>query len=78
MVENWNSANHDLLYGKDGDLTGSAKESQEVSMLALRLLQSALPGHGEAGFRRHERGPLRVAKTANPARRCAILSRMGP
>ncbi|MFJ5898953.1 Tn3 family transposase [Streptomyces sp. NPDC093064] len=42
VVENWNSANHDLFYGKDGDLTGSHKESQEVSMLALHLLQSAL------------------------------------
>jgi hypothetical protein len=41
-VENWNSANHDLFYGKDGDLTGSAKESQEVSMLAQHLLQPAL------------------------------------
>ncbi|MFI1177211.1 Tn3 family transposase [Streptomyces melanogenes] len=30
------------LDGKDGDLTGSDKESQEVSMLALHLLQSAL------------------------------------
>ncbi|MFJ9506972.1 transposase [Streptomyces sp. ARC12] len=42
VVENWNSANHDLFYGKDGDLTGSDKESQQVSMLALHLLQSAL------------------------------------
>ncbi|WP_243762531.1 transposase [Streptomyces sp. Tu 3180] len=42
VVENWNSANHDLLYGKDGDLTGSDEESQEVSMPALHLLQSAL------------------------------------
>ncbi|WSR20814.1 Tn3 family transposase [Streptomyces sp. NBC_01207] len=42
VMENWNSANHDLFYGKDGDLTGSDKESQEVSMLALHLLQSAL------------------------------------
>ncbi|GED90671.1 hypothetical protein TNCT6_77560 [Streptomyces sp. 6-11-2] len=41
-MENWNSANHDLFYGKDGDLTGSDKESQEVSMLALHLLQSTL------------------------------------
>lgn len=40
--ENWNSANHDLFYGKDGGLTGSDKESQEVSMLALHLLRSAL------------------------------------
>jgi TnpA family transposase len=42
VVENWNSANHDLFYGKDGELTGADKESQEVSMLALHLLQSAL------------------------------------
>ncbi|MCT2546880.1 transposase [Streptomyces atratus] len=42
VVQNWNSANHDLFRGKDGDLTGSDKESQEVSMLALHLLQSAL------------------------------------
>ncbi len=42
VVENWNSADKDLFYGKDGDLTGKDKESQEVSMLALHLLQSAL------------------------------------
>ncbi|MFD7534667.1 Tn3 family transposase [Streptomyces sp. NPDC059819] len=42
VVENWNSANKDLFYGKDGDPAGADKESQEVSMLALHLLQSAL------------------------------------
>lgn len=42
VVENRNSADHDLFYGKDGDPTGSDRESQEVSMLALHLLQSAL------------------------------------
>jgi TnpA family transposase len=42
VVENWNSANKDLFYGKDGDLTGADKETQEVSMLALHLLQSCL------------------------------------
>lgn len=42
VVENWNSANTALFYGKDGDLTGSERESQEVSMLALHLLQSTL------------------------------------
>ncbi|WP_234340940.1 transposase [Streptomyces sp. NRRL S-1813] len=42
VVENWNSADKDLFYGKDGDLAGADKESQEVGMLALHLLQSAL------------------------------------
>ncbi|MFF1696493.1 Tn3 family transposase [Streptomyces sp. NPDC058257] len=42
VVENWNSANRDLFYGKDGDPAGADKESQEVSMLALHLLQAAL------------------------------------
>jgi TnpA family transposase len=42
VVENWNSGNVDLHYGKNGDLTGPDRESVEVSMLALHLLQSAL------------------------------------
>ena len=42
VVENWNSASTDLFYGKNGALTGADKENQEVSMLALHLLQAAL------------------------------------
>ncbi|MFD9034446.1 Tn3 family transposase [Streptomyces sp. NPDC059567] len=42
VVENWNPANTVLHYGKDGALTGPDKEHAETSMLALRLLQSAL------------------------------------
>lgn len=42
VVENWNSGNNIVFYGKDGDLTGPDREHAEVSMLALHLLQSAL------------------------------------
>jgi TnpA family transposase len=42
VVEHWNSANGVIFYGKDGDLTGPDREHQQVSMLALHLLQSAL------------------------------------
>ena len=42
VVENWNSANSDLFYGKAGTIRGGDRENQEVSMLALHLLQSAL------------------------------------
>jgi TnpA family transposase len=42
VVEQWNSANTELFYGKDGALTGSDREHAETSMLALHLLQSAL------------------------------------
>ena len=42
VVENWNSANTDLFYGSSGTLGGSDSEHQEVSMLFLHLLQSAL------------------------------------
>lgn len=42
VVETWNSANGELFYGKNKDLTGPDREEQEISMLALRLLQSAL------------------------------------
>ncbi|SCG00219.1 Tn3 transposase DDE domain-containing protein [Streptomyces sp. MnatMP-M27] len=42
VVENWNSANTVLHYGKDCALTGPDKEHAETSMLALHLLPSAL------------------------------------
>lgn len=42
VVENWNSANTVVFYGKDSQLTGADREHAEVSMLALHLLQSAM------------------------------------
>jgi TnpA family transposase len=42
VVEQWNSANVAIYYGKEGELTGPDRETQEISMLALHLLQSAL------------------------------------
>ncbi|MFJ1930471.1 MULTISPECIES: Tn3 family transposase [unclassified Streptomyces] len=42
VVENWNSGNTVIHYGKDGALTGPDKEHAETSMLALHLLQSGL------------------------------------
>lgn len=42
VVENWNSANGIVFYGKEDDFVGPDKEHQEVSMLALHLLQAAL------------------------------------
>jgi TnpA family transposase len=42
VIENWNSANVVLHYGKQGDLVGEDKETQEIAVLALHLLQSAL------------------------------------
>ena len=42
VVEQWNSANSAIYYGKDAELTGADREHQEISMLALHLLQSAL------------------------------------
>jgi TnpA family transposase len=42
IIEQWNSANGAIFYGKDAELTGADREDQEISMLALHLLQSAL------------------------------------
>ncbi len=42
VVENWNSGNGIVFYGKNSDLTGPDREDSETSMLALHLLQSAL------------------------------------
>jgi TnpA family transposase len=42
VVENWNSANDKIYYGREGVITGDDREHAEVSMLALHLLQSSL------------------------------------
>jgi TnpA family transposase len=42
VVEQWNSANVAIHYGRDAELPGSDREHQEISMLALHLLQSSL------------------------------------
>ena len=42
VVENWNSANDKIYYGREGVLAGDDREHAEVSMLALHLLQSSL------------------------------------
>lgn len=42
VVENWNSANTFILFGKGGELASNRQEDQEVSMLALHLLQISM------------------------------------
>ncbi|MFF4259762.1 Tn3 family transposase [Streptomyces sp. NPDC001663] len=42
VVENWNSANDKIFYGRGSVLTGADREHAEVLMLALRFLQSSL------------------------------------
>ncbi len=42
VVENWNSANTVIFYGKDGALAGDDREHAEVSILTEHALQSAL------------------------------------
>ena len=42
VVENWNSANDKIYYGREGVITGDDRQHAEVSMLALHLLQSSL------------------------------------
>lgn len=69
VVENWNSANDKIYYGREGVLTGADREHAEVSMLALHLLQSSLvchhqhrapasrPARSGLGQETHRRGP---------------------
>ncbi|MET8537973.1 Tn3 family transposase [Streptomyces sp. NPDC005065] len=80
VVENWNSANTVLHYGKDGALTGPDKEHAETSMLALHLLQSSLvylltelPGEFSQ-FRRQRRMQVATVPTHDRERR----ARPGP
>jgi TnpA family transposase len=42
VIENWNSANRFIHYGKSGEFASNRREDQELSMLSLHLLQIAL------------------------------------
>ncbi len=42
VVENWNSANGFIHYGKSGEFASNRREDQELSMLSLHLLQISL------------------------------------
>jgi TnpA family transposase len=42
VVENWNSANGFINFGKGGEIATNRLEDQEVSMLTMHLLQSCL------------------------------------
>lgn len=42
VIENWNSANNTVFFGKGREFTSNRPEDQEESMLSLHLLQSCL------------------------------------
>jgi TnpA family transposase len=42
VIENWNSANNFILYGKGGEFASNKLEDQEIAMLSLHLLQVSL------------------------------------
>ncbi|MFM7850745.1 MAG: Tn3 family transposase, partial [Flammeovirgaceae bacterium] len=42
VVENWNSANNFIFYGKNSEITSNRTADQEMSVLCLHLLQSSL------------------------------------
>lgn len=42
VVENWNSVNGFIMYGKGGEFATNSREDQEITMLSLHLLQLCL------------------------------------
>lgn len=42
VVENWNSANHFIFYGQNGEIQKNQVEEQEIAILSLHLLQNCL------------------------------------
>jgi TnpA family transposase len=42
VIENWNSANSFIFYGRSGEIATNRREDQEVAMLALHLVQLTL------------------------------------
>ena len=42
VLENWNSANDFIFYGRSGEIASNRLDDQEIAMLSLHLLQSCL------------------------------------
>ena len=42
VVENWNSANAFVYYGKSAEISSNDRDEQEISMLCLHLLQTSI------------------------------------
>ena len=42
VVENWNSANDFILYGRGGEIATNRVEDQEATVLSLHLLQNCM------------------------------------
>lgn len=42
VVENWNSANNFIFYGKSGEISTNNHVEQEIAVLSLHLLQMCL------------------------------------
>ena len=42
IVESWNRANSVIFFGKGGDIATNRRDEQELSVLCLRILQTAL------------------------------------
>jgi TnpA family transposase len=42
VIQAWNSANDFILYGRGGEIASNQFEDQEITMLALHLLQACL------------------------------------
>jgi TnpA family transposase len=42
VIENWNSANGFIFYGRGGEIATNRRDDQELAMLSLHLLQNCL------------------------------------
>lgn len=42
MIENWNSANDFIFFGKGGEMATNRQDDREIAMLCLHLLQVSL------------------------------------
>ncbi|MFF8317579.1 Tn3 family transposase [Streptomyces bobili] len=76
-MENWNSANTVLHYGKDGALTGPDRDHAETSMLSLHLLQSALVHVNTLLVQQILAEPAWTKKLTDEVRRGATTARPG-
>ena len=66
VVENWNSANDFILYGRGGEIATNRLEDQEATALSLHLLQNCLVYVNTLMTQRVLGEPIRAKRMGRP------------
>lgn len=75
VIENWNSANTFIYYGKGGEIATNRLDEQEISVLCMAFISNRSSGTYATSWRLRSHGPRSACRTCPARRRCAATTR---